>query len=258
MRATKPATVRRLRFGDAPPVAKRLKFELKSHMWAGILGVMFEVQAKNFGVSVESVFQKPISFRQAQPETCAEKLVALLHSWNLKPTRLALYNIDSLYSYECNFAVYGESVKIFLNSERFNLSLTNGRIQADVQTIGNVLVGFSECFLLPEDSIITANLFAHASFDSTEKHKEYIAKFSFNGANVELSGGVAHLKTKTWTEPIRFQIDRSEAFASSLFLSWITRLKGWPIKSELLTGIRELAEETSEMFLLKFAPLPVA
>jgi len=88
--------------------------------------------------------------REAQPEICAEKLVALLHSWNLKATRLALFQRDPLYSYEFNFAVYGESAKIFLNSERFNLSFANGRTQADLQTIAKGLVGFSECFPSPE------------------------------------------------------------------------------------------------------------
>ena len=211
---------------------------------------------QNFGVSVESVFQKPISFREAQPEICAEKLVALLHSWNLKATRLALYKRDLLYSYEFNFAVYGESAKIFLNSERFNLSFANGRTQADFQTIVNGLVGFSECFPLPADSIMTANLYAHASFDSSAKYKEYISSFGFAGVKVELSGAIAHLRTKTWTEPIRFQIDRSEMLPSGLFLCWTTKLKNWPVKLEVINGIKESTDETNEMFLLKFGPLP--
>jgi hypothetical protein len=216
---------------------------------------MFEVQTQNFGVSVESVFQKPISFREAQPEVCGEKLVALLHSMNLRPTRLALYKRDLLYSYDFDFAVYGESAKISLNSERFNLSFANGRTQADLQTIANGLVGFSGCFPLPVDSIITANLYAHASFDSSAKYKEYVSMFGFTGVNVELSGAIAHLRTKTWSEPIRFQIDRSEMLPSSLFLCWTTKLKNWPVTLDVINAIKESTDESSETFLIKFGPL---
>jgi hypothetical protein len=218
---------------------------------------MFDVQTQNFGVSVESVFQKPVSLREAQPEICAEKLVALLHSWNLKATRLVLLKRDPLYAYEFNFAVYGDSAKILLNSERFNLSFANGRTQADLQTIAKGLVGFSECFPLPGDSFITANLYAHASFNPSSEYKEYTSKFAFAGVNVELAGTIAHLKTKTWTEPIRFMIDRSETFPSGLFLHWTTRLKNWPITPEAIEGIKTATDEIGEMFLLKFGPLAV-
>jgi hypothetical protein len=216
---------------------------------------MFDVQTLNFGVSVESLFQKPVSLREAQPEICAEKLVALLHSWNLKATRLALHKRDPLYAYEFDFAVYGESAKIILNSERFNLSFANGRTQADLQTIANGLVGFSECFPLPANSFITANLHAHAGFDSSAKYKEYISGFGFSDVNVELSGAIAHLKTKDWAESIRFQIDRSELFPSSLFLCWTTKLKNWPITLEVINDIKKSTDEINEMFLLKFGPL---
>jgi hypothetical protein len=217
--------------------------------------VMFEVQTQNFGVSVESVFQKPVSFREAQPEICAEKLVALLHSRNLKANFFALHKRDPLYSYEFNFAVYGGNVKISLNSERFNLSFANGRTQTDFQVIADHLVAFSGCFPLPGDSIITANLYAHSSFDSSAKYKEYISSFGFTGIHVELAGAIAYLKTKTWTEPIRFQIDRSETFPSSLFLYWTTKLKNWPVTSEAIDNINKSTDETSEVFLLKFRPL---
>ncbi len=220
--------------------------------------VMFEVQTQNFGVSVESVFQKPVSFREAQPEICAEKLVALLHSWNLKATRVALCKGDLLYTYEFNFAVYGENVKILLNSERLNFSFANGRTQADFQAIANGLVKFSECFPLPKDSSITANLYAHSNFGSSAKYKEYISKFGVKDANVELSGAVAYLKTKTWTEPIRLLIDRSEMFPSGLFLYWVTKLTSWPVTLEVINSIKESTDETSEVFLLKFSPLIAA
>jgi len=216
---------------------------------------MFDVQTQNFGVSVESVFRKPVSLREAQPEICAEKLVALLHSWNLKPTRLVLYERDPLYSYEFNFAVYGESAKIALNSERFNLSFANGRAQVDLQAIAKGLIGFSECFSLPGDSFTTANLYAHASFNPSSAYEEFTSKFTFAGGNVELAGTIAHLKTKTWTQPIRFMIDRSEMFPSSLFLHWTTKLKNWPITLDAIEGIKAATDETSEMFLLKFGPL---
>lgn len=216
---------------------------------------MFDVQAQNFGITIESVFQKPISLREAQPEIFAEKLVALLHSWNLRPTRLELHKRDTLYAYEFNFAVYGESAKIILNSNRFNLSFANGRTQADLQTIGNGSVGFSGCFPLPANSFTTANVYTHACFDPSAKHDEYISRFGFAGVNVGLSGAVAHLMTKDWTEPIRFQIDRSETFQSSLFLTWRTKLKNWPITLEVLSGIRKSTDEINEKFLLKFGPL---
>jgi hypothetical protein len=216
---------------------------------------MFEVQTQNFGIAVESVFQKPVSFREAQLEICAEKLVALLHSWNLKATRLTLHKRDLLYSYEFNFAVYGESAKVFLNAERFNLSFANGRTQTDFETVVKGLIGFSECFPLPQDSITTANLYAHSSFDSDAKYKDYISRFSFTGVSVEFSGAIAHLKSKIWTEPIRFQIDRSEMIPSSLFLCWTTKLKNWPVTLEVINGIKESTDETSEKFLLKFRPI---
>jgi hypothetical protein len=234
------------------------RFELKTHTLAVTFRRMFEVQTQNFGVSVDSVFQKPISFREAQPETCAEKLISLLHSWNLKATRLALYRGDMLYSYEFDFAVYGENVKLFLNSERFSLSFANGRSEADVQVVANGLVGFSECFPYLAGSFITANLYAHASFDSSAKHKEFMSKFAFAGVNVEWSGAVAHLKTKTWPEPVRFLIDRSEMFPSSLFLAWTTKLNNWPLTLEMIKCIKESTDETSEMLLLKFGPLIAA
>jgi hypothetical protein len=216
---------------------------------------MFEVQTQNFGVSVEAVFQKPVSLREAQPETCAEKLVAFLHSWNLKATRLELYKRDSLYSFELNGAVYGESVKILLNSERFYLSFANGRTQADFQTIAGALIGFSESFMLPPDSITAANLYAHSSFSSSALYKEYLSRFGVANVNAELSGAIAYLMTKTWTESIRFQIDRSEMLQSGLFLSWTTKLKSWPLSLNVINAVKESTDETSEVFGLKFAPL---
>ncbi|MGO8697448.1 MAG: hypothetical protein ACLQVY_06995 [Limisphaerales bacterium] len=215
---------------------------------------MFEVQTQNFGVSVEAVFQKPVSFREAQPETCAEKLVNFLHSCNLKATRLELYKRDSLYSYELNCAVYGESVKILLNSERFNLSFANGRTHADLQTIARALIGFSECFPLP-DSGMTTNLYAHASFNSSALYGEYLSVFSVTNVNAELSGAIAYLKTKTWSEPVRFQVDRSQMLPSGLFLYWTTKLNSWPVTLDVINAIKESTNETSEVFGLKFGPL---
>ena len=110
-------------------------------------------------------------------------------------------------------------------------------------------------FSFPGDSFITASLYAHASFNPSSAYKEFTSKFGFAGGNVELAGAVAHLKTSAWTEPIRFQIDRSELLQSGLFLSWTTKLKNWPMTFEMLDSIKKSTDEINDMFLLKFGPL---
>jgi hypothetical protein len=213
---------------------------------------MIELTPDLFGITVDIRFSKARPFSKERLDRLLSRLTDSENGLALRPEQMRLRSTDLAFDYELKAFFLGANAVLVCDAEKFFLSVSGGRTQADA----NLLRETAKRFLwTSEISDQDSGLFGastHARAESTEKRDEFLKTFRVNDQIVG-PGALAYIRAPSWSEDIRFSVEPSLGIPEALFLAWNTRFRGvsWPTSGETLTNILELP---ASVFGVRFKP----
>jgi hypothetical protein len=213
---------------------------------------MIEVTPDLFGITLDIRFANARPFSKERLDRLLSRLTDSENGLALRIEQMRLRNTDFAFDYELKAVFLGANACFVYDAEKFFLSISGGRTQADADLLRETVKRF---FWTSEISDQESGIFGastHARAESTEKRDEFLTSFRVHDQIVG-PGALAYIRAPNWSEDIRFAVEPSLGLSDALFLAWNTRFRGtsWLSSTETLTNI---LESSASVFGVRFKP----
>jgi hypothetical protein len=171
----------------------------------------------------------------------------------LRNEQLRVRTTDVGFDYELKAFFLGVNAVLVYDAEKFFLSVSGGRTQADANLLRETAKRFLWTGEISDQDSGIFSASTHARAESIEKRDEFLKRFRPSD-EVAGPGALGFVRISSWSEEIRFSLEPSLTLAGGLYLAWTMRFHGvsWLSSLEELTNA---LESTASIFGVQFKPI---
>ena len=217
---------------------------------------MIEVLPDFFGITLDVRFPTPRPFSNERLNRLLTRLIDSENGLALRSEQMRVRTTELGFDYEIKAFFLGANAFLVSDAEKFFLSISGGRTQADAQLIIQTAKRFLWAGEVSDQDTVIFGANTHARADSHEKRDEFLQRFRI-AEQIVGPGAVGYIRVPNWTDDVRFSVEPSLGIPEALFLAWNTRFRGvsWLDSGDELNG---MLESTAAIFGIQFKPFTAA
>jgi hypothetical protein len=199
---------------------------------------MNEFSPDLFGTTLDIRFPALRPFSKDRLNRLLSRLVDSENGLALRSEQLRIRSTDVGFDYELKAFFLGVNAVLVYDAEKFFLSVSGGRTQADANLLRETAKRFLWSGEISDQDSGFLGVNMHARAESIAKREEFLKRF--RPANEVIGpGALGYIRVPEWSEEIRFSLEPSLSFEDGLFLAWNTRFHGvsWLSSLEKLTNV---------------------
>jgi hypothetical protein len=214
---------------------------------------MIQLSPDLFGITIDIRFPKLRPFSKERLDRLLSRLIDSEHGLALRSEQLRVRTTNVAFDYELKAFFLGVNAVLAYDAEKFFLSVSGGRTQADANLLRETAKRFLWTGEISDHDSGIFGVSTHARAESIEKREEFLKRFRPSD-EVTGPGALGYMRTPGWPEEIRFSLEPSLTLVDGLFLAWNTRFNGvsWLSSLEELTNV---LQSTASIFGVQFKPI---
>jgi hypothetical protein len=214
---------------------------------------MIQLSPDLFGITIDIRFPTLRPFAKERLDRLLSRLIDPEHGLALRNEQLRVRPTDVGFDYDLKAFFLGGNAVLVYDAEKFFLSVSGGRTQADANLLRETAKRFLWTGEISDQDSGIFSASTHARSESIEKREEFLKRFRPSD-EVTGPGALGFVRIPSWSEEIRFSLEPSLNLAGGLYLAWTMPFHGvsWLSSLEELTNA---LESTASIFGVQFKPI---